>query len=354
MWSQLRSKVALAFSPVFDILGCPHAEVKVIMLTIIVCPAGIWHAIASVSACTVITVDLAVLTLLIAALLSSNRQTDLIPATSELVINKAWIWSTTNVVGIDLLTLAIIKAAIWERITKVIVAADSKSPSKATLSGVHLVVELITITDITNISGFNCNSILGSSPSCLLLFHWIFSESNFFGNNYVTLDLEVAVLISWCAALTVSLFCSSHSWFFIAIQLNIWLQVESKCSAHFDISTGNGSSTEERISSNSRSANKWDKRTSQIVCSAASGSSEATNSEALIILSISSEAAPSKSSIVWWRSRARWRKVCSSQRLLTSCSYNWNWGWCNKSLVNSLLFWSIVEILTRIHSISEI
>ena len=141
------------------------------MLTIIVCPAGIWHAIASVSACTVITVDLAVLTLLIAALLSSNRQTDLIPATSELVINKALIWSTTNVVGIDLLTLAIIKAAIWERITKVIVAADSKSPSKATLSGVHLVVELITITDITNISGFNCNSILGSSPSCLLLFH---------------------------------------------------------------------------------------------------------------------------------------------------------------------------------------
>ena len=59
------------------------------MLTIIVCSAGIRHAIASVSACTVVTVDLAVLTLLIAALLSSYRQTDLIPATSELVINKA-------------------------------------------------------------------------------------------------------------------------------------------------------------------------------------------------------------------------------------------------------------------------
>ena len=223
MWSQLRSKVALALSAVLDILGCPHAEVKAVMLAIIVGSARIWHAIASISASTAEAIDLAILTLLDAALLASDRKADLIPATSELIINKGWIWSTAHVVGIDRLTLTIAVATLWEGITKVIVAADPTRAFKASMSGVHLEVELITITDITNIGGFNCNSILGSSPSCLLLFHWIFSESNFFGNTNVTLDLEVTVFVSWGAALTARFFGSSHSRFFIAIQLNIWL-----------------------------------------------------------------------------------------------------------------------------------
>ena len=59
------------------------------MLAIIVGPARIRHAIASISASTVNAIDLAVLTLLVAALLASDREADLIPATSELIINKA-------------------------------------------------------------------------------------------------------------------------------------------------------------------------------------------------------------------------------------------------------------------------
>ena len=141
------------------------------MLAIIVGPARIRHAIASISASTVNAIDLAVLTLLVAALLASDREADLIPATSELIIHKAGIWSTAHVVGIDRLTLTIVVASLWEGITKVIVAADPKRAFKATLSGVHLLVELINITDITDIGGFNCDSILSSSPSCLLLFH---------------------------------------------------------------------------------------------------------------------------------------------------------------------------------------
>ena len=58
------------------------------MLAIIVGSARIWHAIASISASTAEAIDLAILTLLDAALLASDRKADLIPATSELIINK--------------------------------------------------------------------------------------------------------------------------------------------------------------------------------------------------------------------------------------------------------------------------
>jgi hypothetical protein len=215
--------------------------------------------------------------------------------------------------GIDLLALPIVIATLWEWITKVIIASESiRASESTTLSGVQLVVELITIADITDICGFNSHSILSSSASCLLLFHWIFSESNFFGNTNVTLDLEVTVLVSRGATLSVSFLCSSHSRLFIAIQLNIWLKVEPLSSAQFDITAWDGSPTEKRICSNCWSANHWDKGTSQVIYSAATSSSEATNSEARIIKSISSVAASSETAITWWRSRARWRKISSS------------------------------------------
>ena len=73
--------------------------------------------------------------------------------------------------GIDLLALPIVITTLWEGITKVIIATDSIRASESTLPGVQLVVELITIADITDICGFDCHCILSSSPSCLLLFH---------------------------------------------------------------------------------------------------------------------------------------------------------------------------------------
>jgi hypothetical protein len=52
------------------------------VLTIIIISAWIRHAIASIGASTAISINLAVVTLLVAALFASNRETHLISATS--------------------------------------------------------------------------------------------------------------------------------------------------------------------------------------------------------------------------------------------------------------------------------
>lgn len=85
-----------------DVLCGSHTEVKTVMLAVIVGSARAWHAIASICAGALIAIDLAVVALFVAALLTSDRKAHLIPTSSEFIIDVALIGGAAHVIRIDL------------------------------------------------------------------------------------------------------------------------------------------------------------------------------------------------------------------------------------------------------------
>lgn len=188
------------------------------------------NTVVAVGALSTDTLNLAILAILSAALVSAYGNADTPGVTtSKTVFNSALLSRRAHVIRINILAISISGASFREGVAKVIavvliiiiataevstIAISSSSSSQGILerlSGFDIVDLLIAREDITDISSLNSDGIFGGTTSGLLLLNGVLIESNTLTDNDVTLDVEVTELAARSAAFAVSLLVGAHS-----------------------------------------------------------------------------------------------------------------------------------------------